>query len=715
MFSFNVFADTTVTPEREYEIWTQSPYLTCGLTDEDVRIYKAYELNALEMIPLTELGDRYYLAACQDKNKDGGYNGKTETSELYFYVVYLTDNGFITLSYSYASNEYYWDRGYALSNIANQINTSYYSSNSSEVPLYILNPCGKYTNLNIDEYDEYFFITDSGKIYHTDDDAENGTEGYPYIKDGILYRGQNKYYKSSRYYYYYMSDESTRASNSTPILFKNSTLTFGTEIRVPVDDMTAANGYNLYTDGSIIAMTPYYSLIPGTSLYYYTTEYIAEYNSTDQVFYYNIKVNTYKKMNKYMDLQETFIIPTRNTKVTAFTCRTLTSLDSSYYSNGGYAIPKVAIGDYGIITSTRKVFAITLDPSIYTKNFHIGGYNKHLAIVRSYTGNSYINHTNPATGSSCYWQVINEITFDTNGNMSMTADLELPISSSANTGQNGYFSTYSQWKDPSFGKISATALTTWFGRKFSNVFPDGRYVEADWMGMGSGLEEIWYKIYNSDDSLRATGPTGYSKYFSSVFDLYDLLTFTTNNTKFLTCIGDVGNSFVKEYYRVAVVSESEDGEVSGKVEIGEKSITPPSGSDTEVVQSTIDFTQNELPIGYNIKNNVIGSGKLDADLREQVNAIRLNDIVILKKAGYVSGEQNTGVTLSSYSSYDYSLGSSYVRFYSNGQYFRWYCNYPENLTVGVYDKTFTVGDKKVYVTIKVIQPPTNSGSTTVVF
>ena len=80
MFSFNVFADTTVTPEREYEIWTQSPYLTCGLTDEDVRIYKAYELNALEMIPLTELGDRYYLAACQDKNKDGGYNGKTETS-----------------------------------------------------------------------------------------------------------------------------------------------------------------------------------------------------------------------------------------------------------------------------------------------------------------------------------------------------------------------------------------------------------------------------------------------------------------------------------------------------------------------------------------------------------------------------------------------------------------------------------------------------------
>ena len=247
------------------------------------------------------------------------------------------------------------------------------------------------------------------------------------------------------------------------------------------------------------------------------------------------------------------------------------------------------------------------------------------------------------------------------------------------------------------------------------MFTDGRYVSTDWMGMGSGLAEIWYKIYNSNDTLRATGPTGYSTYFSSSFDRYELLNFAINNTKFIACLRDVGNNFVKEYYRVAVVSESEDGEVSGKVEIGEKSITPPSGSDTEVVQSTIDFTQSELPIGYNIKNNVIGSGKLDADLREQVNAIRLNDIVILKKTGYVSGEQNTGITLSSYSTYDYSLGSSYVRFYSNGQYFRWYCNYPENLTVGVYDKSFTVGDKKVYVTVKVIQPPTNSGSTTVVF
>ena len=46
---------------------------------------------------------------------------------------------------------------------------------------------------------------------------------------------------------------------------------------------------------------------------------------------------------------------------------------------------------------------------------------------------------------------------------------------------------------------------------------------------------------------------------------------------------------------------------------------------------------------------------------------------------------------------------------------QWYCYYPETLTVGTYDKTFYIGDKTVYVTIKVIAAPTNNGTTTVVF
>ena len=38
-----------------------------------------------------------------------------------------------------------------------------------------------------------------------------------------------------------------------------------------------------------------------------------------------------------------------------------------------------------------------------------------------------------------------------------------------------------------------------------------------------------------------------------------------------------------------------------------------------------------------------------------------------------------------------------------------------NFTVGTYNKTYYIGDKTIYVTVKVIAAPTNSGTTTVVF
>ena len=71
--------------------------------------------------------------------------------------------------------------------------------------------------------------------------------------------------------------------------------------------------------------------------------------------------------------------------------------------------------------------------------------------------------------------------------------------------------------------------------------------------------------------------------------------------------------------------------------------------------------------------------------------------------------------LNSYATYDYTFGDSYVRLYTNGQYFRWYCNNPENLIPGTYSKEIEIGDKTIYVTFRVVQPPTNEGSTTVVF
>lgn len=249
-----------------------------------------------------------------------------------------------------------------------------------------------------------------------------------------------------------------------------------------------------------------------------------------------------------------------------------------------------------------------------------------------------------------------------------------------------------------------------------SVFPDGRRVETYWMGMGNYLYEVWYRIYNADGTLRANGPTGYSTSFSSSFNTYPLLAIPVNNSKFMVCVNKVGHSFIKEYYRVAVVNETITGEINAGGSIGTKNITPPTSADTEPVQSAIDFEQSNLPLGYNLKNNVVGSSKLDSILRQQVNTVRLNDVVILKKSGYVSGTQNSGVAIGSYSLYDYGFGSgNYIRFYSNGQNFLWYCYYPETLATGTYNKTFYWGDKTIYITIKIIEPPNNNGVTSVTF
>lgn len=702
--------------DKEYELWTQSPSITCGLTTDDVRIYKALDQNILKLLPLSKVGPNYYFAICENKMTNGGYSGKSKTTDYYLYTLYATETGFIILSYQSAYNEYYWDYGFSMADISSKIDSSYYTSNNSEVPYYILNPQGKYTNSNYTEYDEYYYITSSGKLYRMSEDAEYGAEGYPFIKDKKLYRGQNRYRKSSSSYpYYYMDDGSTQASNTTPILFKNGSISYGAATKVAVSEMTSANGYEMYTEGfsSNISIPAYYQ-IPDSDNLFFTMSTTRTQDTTDNTYYYYLKLVLYKSNNGTMSKVKTVTVPTKNTSST-FTPQKITDLDASYYTSKGLPVPSVTFGHYAVIARDGTVCGLNLDKSKYYNYVYPCTYNGHYAVIRSCNGSSYIYKQDPSNSSYYYWQVINEITFDTSGTVTVGADKELRIQSSAHSGQNGYFSGYSTWNASSFSTISSGSVKAWFGRTLSNKFPDGRYVTASWMGMGSGLYELWYNIYNPDGTLRATGPSGYSGYFGSVFDTYDLIAWAVNDSKFIVCLGQINNSFLKEYYRVAVVEETDTGEIVSKVELGEKIITPPSTSDTEVVQNKIDFGSQELPLGYNIKDNVIDSGKLDAILREQVNSIRLNDIVVLTKEGYQSGEQNTGVTLSSYSNYDYTFGSSYIRLYTNGQYFRWYCYYPEDLTPGTYSKTLTIGDKTVYVTFKIVDPPTNEGSTTVVF
>ena len=500
------------------------------------------------------------------------------------------------------------------------------------------------------------------------------------------------------------------------MFFKNGVITYGTETRVPVADMTASNGYTMYTEGfDSNTSFPLYMPIPGSDNLFFNTTDTYTYNSSVGKYYNYLKIDVFKSNNGIMSNVSSKTITTVSTSSVTYTYQKINDLDENYYTSKGLLVPSVAIGTTAVITKDGTVCPLDLDTTIYKNYVYPCTYNGHFSVIRSYNGSSTIYKKDTTNNNYYYWQAINEISFDVNGNKTITDDLELRIQSSPHTGQNGYFSSYSTWNNSSFTAISSNSVKSWWGRTLNNVFPDGRYVTASWTGVGSGISELWYNIYNADKTMRATGPTGYSGYFGSSFDRPDLIAWAVNNSKFIVCLGEIGNSFLKEYYRVAVVTETDTGEIVSSVELGEKNIIPPTDADKEIVQSTIDFGASDLPIGYNIKDNVIDSGKLDAILRDQVNSIRLNDIVILAKEGYQSGSQNTGVTLGSYSTYDYSFGSTYVRMYTNGQYFRWYCYYPENLTPGTYTKSIAVGDKTVYVTIKVICPPSNEGSTTVVF
>lgn len=500
--------------KTEYELWVESPYVTSGLTYNDLNIYRAQSIGELDLYPLSRLGSNYYLAICEEKNSDGGYSGKTKTSYLYCYIILVNNGDFIIISQQSLGEEYYWDRGVAIQNLASTVtNSTWYATQNSEVPYYVIEAQGKYSNYNYTEYYEQLIITSGGIIYRFSQNAEDGCEENATAYNGLLYATAYRYRSGSSYPYYLV--DNIKAARLKPYMFQNGTVNYGTYMDVKTSEMTTANGYTIYK------------------------------------------------------------------------------------------------GSFGSNVSTTSTSII---------------------------------------------------------------------------GQNG------------------------------NTFPDGRSVSASWTGMGSSLYEIWYTIKNADGTTRSKGPTGYSTTFSSSFDTYDLMSIAVNNSKFVVCVNQVGHSFIKEYYRVAVVEETLSGEIiGGGGSIGTKNITPPNTTDTEPVQSSIDFAQEDLPLGYNIRNNVIDSGKLDSSLRQQVNSIRLNDIVILKKSGYVSGSQNAGVSLTSYSTYDYTFGSNYIRFYTNGQNFLWYCYYPETLAVGTYYKTFYIGDKTVYVTIKVIVPPTNNGTTTVVF
>ena len=506
--TFNANAQIT------YELWAEAPYVTSGVTQEELNIHRARSINELELYRLSRLGSNMYLAMCEEKTNYGGYNGNVKTSWLLAYIILVNGGDFIVLSSQYFSDEYYWDRSIRISNVASTVsNTAWYNSKNSEIPYYIIQPDGLYTHIYYTKYLEQIIITNTGQMYKFSTESGNNCHEFPVAYNNILYMRVDRY-RSGSYYYYYTED-GARAARMTPYIFRNGIVSYDTSsiIQPALSDITTANGYTVYLD--------------------------------------------------------------------------------------------------------------TFSSNVYT------------------TSPSFLNSK-------------------------------------------------------------------------SSTFPDGRWVEAYWLGMGNNLYEVWIRIYNPDGTLRTNNPTGYTTVFGSALGAFDIVPVVINNSKFYLYDNRLGGAFLKEYYRVAVVSENISGEIQTGGSIGSKNISPPENTDTEPVQNIIDFSEPDLPLGFNIRENVINSAKLNSSLRQQVNAIRLNDIVIIKQQGFVSGTQNTGVMLAEYSNYDYS-GGTYIRFYTNGQNLQWYCYDPENLTAGIYNQSYIVGDKTIYVKIKVIAPPSINGTSTVVF
>ena len=293
-------------------------------------------------------------------------------------------------------------------------------------------------------------------------------------------------------------------------------------------------------------------------------------------------------------------------------------------------------------------------------------------------------------------------------NNTLTTISSSKIATSSVTEENGYIKYYD---DEYTGNMTYSSK----GYHLDNKFSDGRYAKGHWVNNG-GNYEIWYDIYSASGILLSTGATGFSTNESSLYKSV-IRAFVINDTKIIMCVDNLSNSWINEYYRAAVVTENEDGIIEVPRPIGKKNIVAPGSSETIPVSSTVDFASDDLALGFNIKENIIGTNKLTSGLREQVNSIRLDPITIVIKEGSVRGKWNTGISLPSYNNHDYSYssGDTSVYFHSNGSTFNWSCSNPEKLIPGTYHKMYYVDGKSFYVKVNIIAPPSNDSETTVVF
>lgn len=695
------------TAKTTREVWMPSPSVTTGVSEEEIMVNKAIHMGVARLYKLDSIGDKYYLCVLEEKFDTGGTNGNRDHSYLTYYSLLETDDSFIILGRDSLGEEYVQDSLEEVVDISDDIDIEYYEKQGYEAPIYIINPNGKYTCTSWEEYSEFTFIGSNGGMTGIGDCAEYSAARFPFIYENKFYTGKSRYISDDRGYFYYLDDGKTKATVKNLCGIKNGALVTISSSKVATTDITAANGYVIYPDegctGNVKVETKY--LISKERNLFLT--YQSYQNTATGLYDYKVKVEQIIDGNVTPVSEKTFC--TDKTRDPVYTLKMISGLDKEKYTSQNMEVPIATIGKL-FITEKGNIYEAAADTNILSRNMCI--YNGMLSSITSYADGDYIYYRDEA-GTYRYWQRINTLNFN-KGKVTASEDIDLVVGAYDNL--DGYYSSYKSFTACSnITEASVSSILEWWPHCLDNKFSDGRYMSGHWVANEAGSYEIWYDIYSADGTKLSTGASGYSLGASSQRYCPSIRAFVMNDTKAIICLNSLDYEWMEEYYRASVVTENDEGIVEVPMPIGKKTITTPSGADTVPTDNVVDFAADDLKLGFNIKNNVIGEEKLNPELKEFVNVVRLDSIVIVAKPGSISGVQNAGVDIGAFDENDYSFGNTPIRIYTNGQNFCWYCTEPDNLEIGTYNTCYPTDDKLVYVTIKVIAPPANDAYTTVVF
>ncbi|MCR4718156.1 MAG: hypothetical protein K5768_00825 [Firmicutes bacterium] len=679
--------DTTI---EEFELWAMSPCISGGMSREELAFQKALYKDFLSIFPLPKLGERYVLAGTYAPIYNSGTRGKTTLYDFTYYLLFLTDDGYEIIDRMWLYSDYY-DGTINFADVSDYIT----DAQPGDKPLYISAPGGIYTgDSSWGWYSEYVVVTDKKKLVLKAESKQTRTMS---VYNGCLW---------------WTYPKSTAGTTMIRQRFDGSSCSNAGSISLTAEEATAANGFiNFEKPFKDSNDRTYYSMMPSEERYF----------TIRQLGNYNAEIGLFKQNGNYVEKLKTIELYTPDCySINNNYFSYVDNLDKNYYRNQGYSVPCLLIKNNNknyIITDTGTVGFLNLDTSIYysTSYFQFATYNGKLVIVRCTNRSSYITSTDE-NGNSIYCQALNYVTVKPDGTVELGEDIILPTPTTAvpNEGQNGYYYSYTSFKQcTDINAVQKIRTEQYFKRKKTNVFPDGRVASGSWRSNGANYE-FWYYIYLPDGRLCATGPTGF--YADSDAYNYDPFIIVENDSKFVVGNTKPIDDHIREFYRVASIQNTDTGEATlVGATVGRKNISSEIATDTEPVQSIIDFSKDDLPIGFNVRDNVIDADNFTVETREQFNSIRLSDIVILKNGKQQSGTQNTGITLDEFNIASSDFGNANIRFYTNGQNFGWTASDTTNLNAGIYNKYFVIGDKTVYVTVKIVDVPDNSGTTTVVF